>query len=447
MGEQIQGTPTRWYVPSGGGGSQISGVYVTDTTSRSEVATFEELQVRGAVRDRKRTLLPDPSPSEIKYHVVSVDDHVLEPPTLFEGRLPAQLVEQAPKIVRNEPRGDFWEIEGVLEGMGDWNGASGRPMNEWSTEPLQYDELRRGVWDPKERLRDMDLAGIIASVCFPSGIWGFAGQKFMRMKDQNLGLACMRAYNDWVVEEWSATDPDRLISYQVPWYHDMEIAAQEVMRNASRGVKCVTFSENPEKIGMPSLYSKYWDPFFRTCEETGTVINLHVGSSSQISKPSKDSPEEASLALFGANSMLASIDWLYAQIPVRFPKLKIVYSESGIGFLPMLLDRLEHIQMYREYELLQFSWTDKELAPVDVFRRNFWFSTFWDPIAFGVIEGIGAHRVLLEVDYPHPDSIWPDVQGRCDRQLANLSKPLIDAVTHGNAADLFGIPVEKLIGR
>ena len=111
------------------------------------------------------------------------------------------------------------------------------------------------------------------------------------MKDRELGLACLRAYNDWVVEEWSAVNPSRLIAFQIPWYHDMDIAAQEIERNAARGVKCVSFSENPEKIGMPSLYTNYWDPFFRACEETGTVINLHVGSSSQISKPSKDSPE------------------------------------------------------------------------------------------------------------------------------------------------------------
>jgi len=145
--------------------------------------------------------------------------------------------------------------------------------------------------------------------------------------------------------------------------------------------------------------------------------------------------------------MLASIDWLYAQIPVRFPNLKIVFSESGIGFLPMLLDRLVHIQLYREYELLQFSWTDKNLAPVDVFRRNFWFSTVWDPIAFSVIDKIGVNRVLLEVDYPHPDSIWPDVQGRCESQLAGLSQSAVDAVTYGNAAKLFNIDTDALISR
>lgn len=417
---------------------------MTDTADRKDVAVFEDIQVRGAARERTRTLLPDPPQAPVTYHVISVDDHVLEPPTTFEGRIPAKFAENAPRIVRNDPRGDFWLIEGQLEGMGDWNVASGRPMTEWSTEPLQYDEVRRAGWDPVERLRDMDLTGMVASVCFPSGIWGFAGQKFMRMKDQELGLACMRAYNDWVVEEWSATNPDRLVAYQVPWFHDMNIAVQEIYRNAERGVKCVTFSENPEKIGRPSLYTDYWDPFFRACEETDTVINLHVGSSSQISKPSLDSPEEASLALFGANSMLASVDWLYAQIPVRFPNIKIVFCESGIGFLPMLIDRLEHIQMYRDYELLEFSWTDKEHAPVDVFKRNFWFSTFWDPIAFSAIERIGFDRVMLEVDYPHPDSIWPDVQTRCALQLAGLPDHVVRAITHGNAASLYRIPTDSI---
>lgn len=412
---------------------------MTDT-----VATFEDVQVNGGRRERRRTLLPDPPETEPRYRVISVDDHVLETPDLFEGRVPARFADDVPRIVRGPDGGDFWLIEGTPEGMGDWNVASGRPMDEWSIEPLQYDEVRRGGWDPRARLRDMDLTGMLASVCFPSGAWGFCGQRFMRMRDRDLGLACMRAYNDWVVDVWSATDPSRLVAFQVPWFHDMEVAVTEIERNASRGVRCVSFSENPEKIGMPSLYSDYWDPFFRACEETGTVVNLHVGSSSQISKPSSESPEEVSLTLFGANSMLASVDWLYAQIPVRFPDLKIVFSESGIGFLPMLIDRLQHIQRYREYELIRFTWTEPDLAPVDVFRRNFWFTTYWDPIAFKVIDDIGVDRVMLEVDYPHPDSIWPDVQGRCERQLAGLRDDVVQAVTYGNAADVYGIPVGNL---
>jgi predicted TIM-barrel fold metal-dependent hydrolase len=290
----------------------------------------------------------------------------------------------------------------------------------------------------------MDLAGMVASVNYPSGIWGFAGQKFFRMKDHDLGLACLQAYNDWVVDVWCAADPQRLIAWQLPWFLDPEVAAAEIHRNAARGVPCVSFSENPEKLGLPSLYSDYWDPFFRACEETGTVINLHVGSSSNISKPSNDSPEEVSLTLFGANSMLASVDWLYAQIPVRFPDLKIVFAESGIGFLPMLIDRLQHIELYREYEMIRFSWTDRELAPVDVFRRNFWFTTYWDPTAFKVIEDIGPERVMLEVDYPHPDSIWPDVQGRCERMLGGLAESTIRRVTHQNASEVYRIDLPEL---
>ena len=408
------------------------------------VATFEDVQVNGGRRERTRTLLPDPPATPLPYSVISADDHVLETPDLFEGRVPSKFADDVPRVVRGPNGGDFWLVEGTPEGMGDWNVASGRPMNEWSIEPLQYDEVRRGGWDPEARLRDMDLTGMHASVCFPSGIWGFCGQRFMRMQDRELGLACTRAYNDWVVDVWSAADRNRLVPYQVPWFHDMEIAVAEIERNAARDVPCITFSENPEKIGMPSLYSGYWDPFFRACEETGTVINLHVGSSSQISKPSNDSPEEVSLTLFGANSMLASVDWLYAQVPVRFPDLKIVFSESGIGFLPMLLDRLEHIQLYRDYEMIRFSWTDQDLAPVDVFRRNFWFTTYWDPIAFKMIDDIGPSRVMLEVDYPHPDSIWPDVQGRCERQLTGLPDDTVRKVTHLNAAEVYRVDVEGL---
>ena len=177
---------------------------MTVTEGAAPTAQFENIQVNGGRRQRERTLLADPPETPIDHHVISVDDHVLETPDLFEGRLPAKFASEAPRIVRGPEGGDFWLIEGVPDGMGDWNVAAGRPMSQWSIEPLQYDEVRRGGWDPRARLIDMDLTGMIASVCFPSGIWGFAGQRFMRMKDRDLGFACVQAYNDWVREVWSA---------------------------------------------------------------------------------------------------------------------------------------------------------------------------------------------------------------------------------------------------
>src|SRR5262249_11328368 len=152
------------------------------------------------------------------------------------------------------------------------------------------EDFRPGVWQPLDRLGDMDLTGVWASLCFCSTVWGFAGSRFARMSDREVGLACLRAYNDWMIDEWCATDRDRFIPCQLPWLHAPGVAAAEVRANADRGFRAVSFSENPEALGFPDIYSEFWDPFLRACEETGTVVNLHVGSSGVSRQPSSSSP-------------------------------------------------------------------------------------------------------------------------------------------------------------
>src|SRR5207253_935293 len=165
------------------------------------------------------------------------------------------------------------------------NGAAGRVLEEWKgASRCKYDEFRPSVSDGVARLRDMDVAGIWASLCFGSTIWGFAGTRFSKFRDAELGLACLRAYNDWMYEEWCGTDRARFIPSQLPWFRDPQVAADEIRRNAARGVHAVSFSENPEGLGFPSIYdADAWDPFFAACAETDTVVNLHVGSAGRVS--------------------------------------------------------------------------------------------------------------------------------------------------------------------
>src|SRR5262249_31776311 len=155
-----------------------------------------------------------------------------------------------------------------------------------------------------------------------STVFGFCGQRFMRTSDPELGLAMMRAYNDWIIEEWAGPYPDRIIPAQVTWLKDPAIAADEVRRNAVRGFKALSFSENPELLGLPSIHTHHWDPLLAACEETETVLNLHVGSSSTTVMPSSDSPVSVGGALFMVNSLLACADWLYSYIPRAFPDIK-----------------------------------------------------------------------------------------------------------------------------
>ena len=169
--------------------------------------------------------------------VISADDHLIEPPDLFEGRMPAALADRAPRIVEDDDGTEAWLYEGNRYPNIGLNAVVGRPREEWSMEPARFDEMRPGCLDIDARLADMDEGGIWASVCFPSLIAGFAGTVFARSQDPELGLACVRAWNDWHLDVWAGTKPERIIPLQLPWLVDPVVAADEVRRNAEQGLQ------------------------------------------------------------------------------------------------------------------------------------------------------------------------------------------------------------------
>jgi predicted TIM-barrel fold metal-dependent hydrolase len=268
-------------------------------------------------------------------------------------------------------------------------------------------------------------------------VFGFCGQRFLRMRDPKIALLCVRAYNDWVIDEWTAPYPDRIIPSQLSWLLDSVAAAEEVRRNAARGFKAVSFSENPEKLGLPSIHTGYWDPFLQACEETGTVINLHIGSSSSVIYPSSDGPLDTMAALFAVNAMSAAVDWVFSKIPLRFPNIQIALSEGGIGWVPMILDRLDYMFAVPRTN----TWKGEAVSPSEVLRRNFWYASFWDPSIFALRDRIGVDHIMVEADYPHVDSTWPDTQEIIDRALAGVPPEDARKITHENAARLYRHPL------
>jgi len=194
-------------------------------------------------------LLPDPTPRPRRFPIISVDDHLIEPPDLFEGRMPAHLVDAAPRLVEFENGKQAWAYEDNLFPNIGLNAVIGRPKDEWTMEPARFDEMRKGCWDIHARIADMDVAGVWASLCFPSLIAGFAGVAFAKSNDQELGLACVRAWNDWHHEVWAGAHPERIIPLQLVWLRDPELAADDVRRNAERGFKAITFPESMNNLG------------------------------------------------------------------------------------------------------------------------------------------------------------------------------------------------------
>jgi predicted TIM-barrel fold metal-dependent hydrolase len=381
--------------------------------------------------------LPEPEPATVKYTVISVDDHLVEPRHMFEGRLPTALQARAPRVVVNDVGHEVWEFEGQSHYQAGMNAVAGRRPSSHGMEPFRFDQMRPGCYDPHARVKDMDLGGIWAAVNFPSMITGFCGRVYSAAEDHELGLAVTRAYNDWMYEEWWQTHPERFIPLGITYLADPEQAAAEIVRNAERGFVAVTLPERPHNIGFPSIFDDSWDPVMRACAETETVICLHVGSSG-LADTAPGAPAGARAALFGQLALTSCAEWVWSGWPLKYPNLKVALSEGGLGWAAMLLDRFDFMADRGEYMSNGYG---PDVRPGDVMRRNFWFCTIEDPSTIDTRHHIGVENVMIEVDYPHGDSTWPDTQGVIERSWGHIPDDELRLMTHANAAALFRHPL------
>ena len=388
---------------------------------------------------RRDTLLPDPEPRPVHYTVISVDDHLVEPPDMFEGRLPARFADDAPRIIENEQGHQVWLFEGGVYTQVAMNAVSGRRPEFIKVEPTRFEDMRRGCWDIDARIADMDINGVWASLNFPSMITGFCGRVFSAARDPELGLAVTKAWNDWLFEEWWQPYPDRIIPCGITYLADPELGAAEIRRNAERGFRSVTLPERPHQIdNLPSLFSGYWEPIIAACEETDTVISLHVGSTG-MPPLAADSPMVGlGATLFGQMSLSACAEWVWSALPARFPNLKIAMSEGGIGWVAMLLDRLDNVVARSGYGR---DYDPSGISPAEVLARNFWFCTIDDPSTIELRRRIGVDHIMLESDYPHADSTWPDTQIVLEKNLGHIPEAELRMMAAGNAARLFRHPM------
>jgi predicted TIM-barrel fold metal-dependent hydrolase len=384
--------------------------------------------------------LPDPEPRPVRYTVISVDDHVVEPPHLFEGRVAAAFADAAPRIVETSRGYQVWEFEGRKYSQIGMNAVAGRRPESVSMEPFRFDQMRPGCYEVDARVRDMDLNGVWASLNFPSQISGFCGRVFFDAADRDLGLACLRAWNDWMYDEWYSAHPQRIIPLGITFLTDPALAVAEIERNADRGFTSVTFPERPHEIGLPSLWDRaHWDPIIAACVETDTVISLHVGSSGMPALPPGSPAVQLSATLFGQQSLGACAEWLWSPYPLEHPTLKIAMSEGGIGWVAMLMDRLDNIVDRSGYGL---GW---EIRPSEVLQRNFWFCTIDDPSTIDTRHRIGVENIMVEVDYPHGDSTWPDTQDVIERAWGHLPAEELRMICCENAAKLYRHPLPEVV--
>ena len=294
--------------------------------------------------------------------IISVDDHVVEPPHVWQTWLPEKFRAAGPRIERRgighmkhigggayeqtfDPAGppaDCWVFEDLVYIHKRHVAAVGYSRDEMTMTPMTYDEMRPGCYEVTARVEDMLMNHTDASLCFPT-FPRFCGQTFTEAKDRELGLACVKAYNDWMIEEWCGESGGHLIPLCIVPLWDADLAAEEVRRNAARGCHAVCFSEIPPHLGLPSIHSGFWDPFFQACQDTQTTVNMHIGSSSRVPATSPDAPVAVAASLSFNNSMASLCDFLFSGVLVRFPNLTLAYSEGQIGWLPYVLERVDDV--------------------------------------------------------------------------------------------------------
>jgi predicted TIM-barrel fold metal-dependent hydrolase len=368
--------------------------------------------------------------------LVSVDDHVVEPPGMFDAHVPARWRDRAPRVVHKVgPNGGFdvWSFDGRDVPNIALNAVAGRPSHRYGIDPTSFDELRPGCYDVHARVMDMSANGVLGSMCFPS-FPQFCGQLFARTEDKDLALVMLQAYNDWHIDEWCGAYPERFIPLALPPIWDPELMAVEVARVAAKGCHAITFSENPAKLGYPSWHDPHWDPFFAACSDHGTVICLHIGSSSDMVVTAMNAPVTVQMSLQPLNIVQCAADIIWSRVPTEFPDLRFALSEGGIGWVPYFLERCEFTYEHHR------AWTGVDLGtrtPTQVFRDHVITCFIDDPSGLELRDHIGVERITWECDYPHSDSTWPRSPEVLAPSLAGLSRPEVDAITHANATRLF----------
>ncbi len=389
--------------------------------------------------------------------IVSVDDHVVEPPTVWTDRLPARDRERGPHVVQDTclttsdpqtlrvsyakggegPLVDWWVYEDLVKVVPKVVACAGYPVQDHTVDPIAYRDMRPGCYDPVARLADMDLNRTERSLCFPF-ITRFCGQMFLESKDKSLAQRCVTAYNDWMIDEWCGDSNGRLLPVCLIPLWDPQRAADEIRRNAARGCRAVTFPEMPHHLGLPSIHDPdgYWEPVFQACDDTGTVVCMHIGSGSKMAETSPFAPRGAYTALTFSMAQLSLVEWLVSGLLVRFPNLKIAYSESQIGWIPFILERLDNVFAHSTYAELPPVITQ---PPSTYVPGRVYGCFFDDETGLRNRDAIGVSQLLFEIDYPHQDTTWPNTHLVVERMAGQVSPQELERIVRTNALEMLGL--------
>jgi len=372
--------------------------------------------------------------------VIDVDSHLTEPADLWTSRVPARFVERVPQMTSAGGR-DIWVLEGRQISVVGMTAPAGWPA-PFPAGPSTLAECPLAAYDAVARLGYLDEVGIWAQVLYPN-VAGFGSQKFLSLDDDELKLLCVRAYNDFL-RDWASADPRRLITIMAMPFWDVDASVAEIARGAAAGHQGILFTGEPQRFGLPFLGDPHWDPFWAAAQDAGLAIHFHIGSGDMSTSFQPDRIAATSTAaayaytsteLFLKNGLQVA-DLITSGVLVRFPELKFVSVESGIGWIPFVLEAADH--SYLEARPARRS--EWELLPSEYFARQvyacYWFETVAPTKLLGEIP---VDNILFETDFPHPTCLFGNVRERINVSLANASPSDREKILWGNAARLYGI--------
>ena len=355
-------------------------------------------------------------------NMISVDDHVMEPKELWQEQLPASLRERGPRTVREKVKLSFkgghygfernaedgqwcdvWLFDDLVTPTGLLHAPAGVPRDEQRNIPAVYEDFRDGTWDQTARPSDMDLNHVDAAINYPNIFPRFAGQGFLERSDKELALACLRIYNDWMIDDWCAgAGKGRLIPLTLVPLWDPALAAEEVRRCAAKGSYAIAFSENVAKLGQPSLYTGAWDVLWEACQETETSVSMHIGSSSSMPTTSDDAPLATSMSMYAQNAQGSLCDWVFSGSLERFPDITIAYAESQVGWMPFQLERMDAVWRDGRGDV-----DNVKTLPSEQVKGRVYGCVFDDLHGLINRDAVGTDHILWETDYPHSDGTFP----------------------------------------